>query len=125
MMNLLVGLLALALAQSAPRGVTVAGLVQDQTGAVLAGALVTLSGSDPATGTQEATADQSGQFRFERVSPGEYDVRAEFPGFTQRATHVRVGTRASSPLTMVLPIEGLTQEVAVSGGGTETSTAAE
>ena len=76
MMNLLVCLLALGLAQSAPRGVTVAGVVQDQTGAVLPGAVVTLSGSGTATGTQEATTDQSGQFRFERIVPGEYDVRA-------------------------------------------------
>jgi len=125
MMNLLVSLLVLGLAQSASRGVTVAGVVQDQTGAVLPGAAVTLSGSGSATGKQQATTDQSGQFRFERILPGEYDIRAEFPGFTQRATHVRVGTRAPSSLTIVLPIEGLTQEVAVSGGSAETSTAAE
>ena len=125
MMNLLVCLLALGLAQSAPRGVTVAGVVQDQTGAVLPGAVVTLSGSGTATGTQEATTDQSGQFRFERIVPGEYDVRAQFPGFTQKAAHVRVGTRAPSALTIVLAIEGVSQEVAVSGGSAETSTAAE
>src|SRR5689334_11492315 len=124
MMKILVSVLALAFAQSPPRGVTVAGVVQDQTGAVLPGAVVTLSGPGAATAAPEATTDQSGQFRFERVLPGEYDIRAEFPGFTQRATHVRIGTRTPSPLTIVLPIEGVTQEVAVSGGGAETSTAA-
>ncbi len=123
MIGWLVGVLALVVAQSTPRGVTVAGVVQDQTGAVLPGAAVTLAASGSTMGAQQATSDQSGGFRFERVLPGEYDIRTEFPGFTRQVTPVRVGTRASS-FTIVLTIEGVTQNVAVSSGGMETSTAA-
>src|SRR5262249_50408602 len=93
--------------------------------AVLPGAAVLLAASGAATGTQQATTDQGGMFRFERIAPGEYDIRTEFPGFTAKVTHVRVGTRAPSPLTIVLALEGVTQEVSVSGGGAETSTRAE
>src|SRR5262245_4852499 len=126
MMNLLsIGVLTLVLAQAAPRGVAVAGVVQDQTGAVLPGATLTLSASGPAARTQEMTTDQNGAFRFEQILPGEYDIRAEFQGFTPKVTHVRVGARAPSPLTIVLPIEGVTQEVSVSSGSAQTSTAAE
>jgi hypothetical protein len=121
---LTIGVLAVLIGQSAPRTVAVAGVVQDQTGAVLPGAAVMLSPSG-ATGTQQTTTDQSGVFRFERIAPGEYDIRTEFPGFTPRVTRVRVGTRAPSPLTIVLALEGVTQEVSVSGGGAETSTRAE
>ena len=125
MMNLLtVGVLAVVIAQSAPRGVAVAGVVQDQTGAVLPGAAVVLSPSGAATTPEQATTDHSGAFRFEAIAPGEYDIRTAFPGFTPKVTHLRVGTRAPSPLTIVLAIEGVTQEVSVSGGA-ETSTAAE
>src|SRR5262245_18508733 len=111
MMNLAIGVLALVLAQSAPRGVTVTGVVQDQTGAVLPGAAVMLSSAS--RDIQRAAADRSGVFRFERIAPGEYDVRSQFPGFTPAVIHLRVGTRAPSPLTVVLAIEGVTQEVSV------------
>src|SRR5262245_52812267 len=124
MINLVtMGVLAFVLAQSAPHTVIVTGVVEDQTGAVLPGAAVTLSGGP--TAMQQATTDPNGVFRFERIAPGEYDIRTEFPGFAPTATHLRVGTRAPSPLTIVLAIEGVTQEVSVSGGSTETSTAAE
>src|SRR5262249_21708966 len=116
MVNLLtIGVLAIAIGQSAPRSAAVAGVVQDRTGRVLAGAAVTLSSSGAATATQQVMTDRSGLFRFERVVPGDYVIRSEFPGFTPKETRVRVGARAPSPLTIVLAIEGVTQEVSVSG----------
>jgi hypothetical protein len=126
MLNLLVlGVLAVAMAQAPAGGVVaVTGVVQDQTRAVLPGASVTLSLSGSGTGPQQVTTDQSGRFRFDRIVAGEYDIRTEFPGFAPNVTHVRVGTRAPSLLTVVLAIEGVKQEVSVSGGGVETSTAA-
>jgi hypothetical protein len=118
-------MLVLSLAQSAPRGVAVSGVVQDQTGAVLPGASVALAHSGSTTIPQTTTTDQSGVFRFDRVAPGDYEIHSEFPGFALNTTHVRVGTRAPSALTVIMAIEGLTQEVAVAGGGAETSTSAE
>jgi outer membrane receptor protein involved in Fe transport len=113
-------LAAAAFAQSAARGVIVAGTIQDQTGAVLPGAFVQLlspAGAPP----QSVVSDTSGAFHFERVPQGNYDLRVEFPGFATNTTHVRVGARAPNPLTVVMQIEGLAQEVSVSGGGNQTS----
>ena len=115
--------LTLVLAQASPRGVVVAGVVQDQTGAILPGAQVTISVAGSPGPTQSAITDRSGAFRIERVPPGEYDIKTKFPGFAPKTTHIRVGPRSPSPLTIVLAIEGLQQEVSVSGGGTATSTA--
>ena len=121
--------LLLLFAQSAsrglPSGVAVAGIVQDQTGAVLPGASVSISVSGSATPTQTVTSDEKGAFRFERVAPAEYEIRTEFPGFATNVAHVRVTTRTPVAQTIVMAIEGLTQEVSVSGGGAETSTAAQ
>jgi hypothetical protein len=124
MLNLAIAVLAVVLAQPTSRGVSVAGVVEDQTGAVLPGAAVTLSPSGPGTAARQATTDQRGAFRFDEIAPGDYDIRTAFPGFTAKTTRVRVGTRAPSPLAIVLAIEGVTQEVSVSGGGPETSTTA-
>jgi hypothetical protein len=121
---LAVAMLAVFFAQSPPRGVAIAGVVQDQTGAVLPGASMVLSHVGSTTIAQTTITDQNGAFRFDRVVAGEYDIRTEFPGFAINTTHVRVGARAPASLTVVMAIEGLTQEVSVAGGGAETSTSA-
>jgi hypothetical protein len=114
------GCCALA-AQTPARGVAVAGTVLDQSGAVLPGATITLAPPASPTPPTPIVSDTSGAFRFPRVAPGEYELRVEFPGFTTSVTHLRVGARAPNPLTIVLQIEGLSQEVSVSGGGNQTS----
>src|SRR6185369_297183 len=111
----LVSLLAAAPLQTAARGVAVSGLVQDQTTAVLTGAQVSLLRAGTESPLQSGMTDASGAFHFERVAPGDYEIRAEFPGFKTVAAKVRVGARAPAPVTIVLPLEGLTQEIAVSG----------
>ncbi|MBZ5558518.1 MAG: carboxypeptidase regulatory-like domain-containing protein [Acidobacteriia bacterium] len=108
--------------QSPARGVAVAGVVQDQTGAILPGAQITLLVSGSAAPSQTAVSDAAGAFRFDRVPPGTYDIRTEFPGFNTNVAHVRVTTRAPGSTTVVMTIEGFTQEVSVGGAGTETST---
>src|SRR4051794_12145123 len=107
---------AAAAPQAAPRGVAVSGVVQDQTGAVLQGAQVSLSTDE--TGTQQRTivSDAAGTFRFDQVPPGAVTIRVEFPGFKAATLRLRVGGRAPSPQTIVMEIEGLTQEVSVSTG---------
>ena len=112
----LVLMLAGAEPQSSARGTTVSGIVQDQTAAVLPSAQVLLLPSGGETPVQSGTTDAAGAFHFDRVPPGDYDIRAEFPGFKNVAVKVRVGARAPAPVTIVLPIEGLSQEIAVSGG---------
>jgi len=117
--------LSVALLQAGQaRGVAVSGVVQDQTGAVLPGAQVALAIAGDSKAVQSVVSDASGSFRFERVPPGNYDIRTEFPGFALNVAHVRVATRAPGAVTVVMQIEGLTQEVSVSGGGGQASASA-
>ena len=114
------------------RGVTVAGIVQDQTGAVIPGATVQLLPVDVAPAPPGATSqssasrtvvsDAAGAFRFDRVGSGAYDLHVDFPGFKPNITRIRVGGRAPTPTTIVMEIEGLSQEVSVTGGGNQTGT---
>jgi carboxypeptidase family protein len=106
----------LAGAQSPARGVTVSGVVQDQTAAVLPNAQVSMVAANSETVVQSGVADGAGAFHFDRVAPGDYEIRAEFPGFKTSTTKLRVGARAPAPVTIVLPLEGLSQEIAVTGG---------
>lgn len=116
-------LLALrATPQAAPRGVAVAGVVQDQAGAILPGAQITLLVGGLSAPSQSVVSDLAGAFRFDRVPPGLYDIRSEFPGFNTHVAHVRVTTRAPASTMVVMTIEGFRQEVSVGGAGTETST---
>jgi outer membrane receptor protein involved in Fe transport len=112
----------LLLAQATPRGVAVTGVVQDQTGAILPGARITLLAAGSTMPSQSVVSDDAGAFRFERVPPGAYDLRTEFPGFNANLARVRVTTRAPGQTTVVMTIEGFKQEVSVGGAGRETST---
>ena len=111
---------ALAL-QTASSGVVVAGVVQDQSGAVLASATVDLVNASGAV-AQSATADAVGIFRFDRVAPGTYRLRANFEGFKPASTRVRVGARAPSAQKLVLEIAAIAQEITVSNSAADVST---
>src|SRR5207237_7156619 len=106
------------------RGAAVSGVIKDQPGAVLPGAQVVLAAAGSTAPEQSVVSDASGTFRFERVVAGAYDIRTEFLGFKPNVTHVtvpRVAARPPAPMTVVMQIEGLTQEVSVSGGGRQAS----
>jgi carboxypeptidase family protein len=109
--------------QSAPRGVAVAGVVQDQTGAVLPGAQVELTPAGTAVASQTMVTTPTGSFRFDRVPPGSYDIRITFAGFRPNITRLRVGARPPAALTIVMAIEGVTQEVSVTTGAGTSPTA--
>jgi len=121
----LLGVVCLAIASSVraqgqPRPV-VAGVVQDQSGAVLANATVELVSISGATSSvaQSTTADGTGTFRFENVAPGQYELRATYEGFTPASTRLRVGPRPPGAQKLVLAIAGLKQEITVSNAAAE------
>src|SRR5262245_32504442 len=99
----LVAALLGGIGQAVPPGVAVAGVVQDQTGAVLAGASVELVNA-AGTVTKTVDADAVGTFRFDAVSPGIYRLRATFEGFKPASTRLRVGARAPSTQKLVLDL---------------------
>jgi len=108
----------LAAAQPPPSSVALSGVVQDQTGSVLPAATVELVNASGAI-VQRTVADAAGAFRFERVAPGAYELRAGYEGFKPATTRLRVGTRAPGSQRLVLSLADLTQEVTVSTAAAE------
>jgi outer membrane receptor protein involved in Fe transport len=104
-------------------GVSVSGVVTDPQGGVIPGARVELipEGRVPLVTLQ---TDTNGAFRFDRVTPGSYEVHVSFEGFEPKTVRVTVGARAPGTLRVALALAGVTQEVTVSNNGLQADTAA-
>jgi hypothetical protein len=104
---LLVFLLVASVASSASAQTTSAttgamnGTVTDNTKAVLPGVTVTIS-SPSLMGVRTDVTNQDGQYRFAAVTPGEYKVVFELPGF---ATMVREPIRVTLGFTATVDLE--------------------
>jgi hypothetical protein len=103
------------------------GTVSDESGAVLPGALVTLSGS---FGTQTTTSDFSGEFRFLRVDHGTHTITATLSGFAgvSREVVVNVGRNVTLSFSLkvasveeILTVTAETPVVDTKNFGTETN----
>ena len=79
---------------------TISGTVVDRTGAVVAGARVTLSREDQSL-SQEATSDGDGQFFFGGVAPGPFQITITSVGFT---TETSAGTLQAGENHNVPPV---------------------
>src|SRR5690348_3019683 len=75
------------------------GVVEDPSGAVVAGATVTLTNTATNV-SQQTTSGNSGDYRFVSVAPGPYVVAAESKGFAPHKTNVTLQTDQ----TMNVPI---------------------
>ena len=103
---LLVALLAApaSAAQTRPTTADIAGIVYDQSGAVLPGATVT-AGNTETNQTRSVMTDEVGRFAVPALAPGVYTVRAELPGFssqTQQEVVLRLGTHVALEFTLTL-----------------------
>jgi protocatechuate 3,4-dioxygenase beta subunit len=88
--------------QPAEQAAVIHGLVTDDAGAPVAGAMVSAIGA----ATIFAISDRSGKFELGALAPGSYLVRAHRAGFAASRTvtvEVRAGGRASSNLTLSWP----------------------
>jgi len=103
----------------------VRGTVYDSTHAVVPSVKLTLTNT--ATGiSRELSTDANGDFDFDNVAPGQYQLTAEAAGFattTVKAIFVTVGLAV--PVDVNLPVKGQTQTVEVieSAAPVDTSTA--
>jgi hypothetical protein len=117
------GLFAVVASFSAPalasaQGVgAIGGTVMDTSGAVLPGAVVTLSSVQGTVGSnQEVVADDRGAYQFQRLVPGSYIVRAQLTGFRPaEQRNIVVTADATARADLVLPIGQLEEGVVVSG----------
>ncbi len=103
------------MARRASAQASVSGRVTDPVGAVVGGAVVTLSGGGaPSQTTQTA---QDGSFLFANVTPALRVLAVEAPGF-QRWTRT-IDPAEGATIEVVLPIPGFSESVAVSAPGLE------
>ena len=89
---------------------TVHGVVIDDSGAALPGAMVVLTrdGGNP----RETTSDPTGNFAFANVGPGQYRVRVELTGFQPADLALVVGSTEPPPVPVRLKI-GFDEEVTI------------
>src|SRR5579864_959809 len=105
-------------AQSTNTG-TVTGIVTDPSGAVVAGATVTLT--DVSTNVaRTANTNSAGRYTFVDVTPGIYSVSVTKAGFsTVKTDRVEVQVGASLTVSLSLPVGGANVVVEVSAVGNE------
>ena len=94
------------------------GIVQDQSGGVVPGAIVLIV--DAASGqTLTDTSDARGQFDVHGLKPGLYEVSASAAGFDSRRESVQVDEGASETVTMTLAVATQRAVVDVTGHAVE------
>ncbi|MGE0885459.1 MAG: TonB-dependent receptor [Blastocatellales bacterium] len=105
--------------QSQQVAATVTGVAEDQTGAAIPKAKLTLTSK--LTGeARAATADSAGSFRFENVAPGDYTLKGKADGFDSSEIALSVGTQ-SPPVAIKIRLKAAakSEEVTVSGSSKE------
>lgn len=108
---LVVGLAPVTMAQGALTG-NVYGSVADESGALLPGATVSISGVELG-GTRTATTGGQGDFRFLSLDPGKYKLTVALAGFATVAREVRVNTGVNVNLTFSLKVSAIEETVTV------------
>src|SRR5262249_22134050 len=92
---------------------TLYGIVQDQSGSVIAGAQITLT-NDATAAVRQTTTDETGEFVFTALPVGAYTLKIEKQGFK---TYVRTGIELAASQnvrqTHALDVGDLTQSVTV------------
>ncbi|HEX3083626.1 MAG TPA: TonB-dependent receptor [Pyrinomonadaceae bacterium] len=112
MIAALVGLTLLASPAFAQSRGTLRGVVKDELGGLVSGATVTLKAK---TGEQKtATANVNGEFAFDGLTVGTYDVSAVAKGFaTTELTPVNITANLAASLELVLKVAIAEQQVTV------------
>src|SRR3954464_4572725 len=110
------GLLALVLIPASAWAQAIAGVVTDNSGAVLPG--VTVEAASPALieKVRTATTDGSGRYRIESLQPGAYTVTFSLPGFSS-VKHENLTVSGTGVMTVdgELRVGGVTETITVTG----------
>jgi hypothetical protein len=89
--------------QQAGTGARVSGVVEDPTGAPMAGVVVTMRNVDR-NQAQSVSTDARGRFRFPLLTIGEYQLTAAAPGFAPARQSLRLGIGAAVEVPVRLQI---------------------
>jgi len=89
------------------------GVVVDPTGAIIQGASVTIMGP---TGSAQRSSNEQGEFTFQALIPGLYDVKVTKDGFKGTAVNkVEVGINKTTTIKVALELGAVTQTLEVVG----------
>ncbi len=109
-------LLTASLAGAQVQTGSIVGVVADSSNAVLPGVLVTLSGDRLIGGTETYTTDTTGAYRFDRLPPGDYNVRFELQGFkTVDREAIRINASFVATVNAKLEVGNLSETITVTG----------
>jgi len=103
-------LLVTVMSAQADRG-RITGVVSDVSGGVLPGVTVTLSGPE----SRSVVTNERGEFAFEAVRPGQYELKAMLPGFVEIKQQVSVRAGGAVRLNLKMAVGALEETVTVSG----------
>src|SRR5712692_7585513 len=94
------------------------GTIRDNSGAVIPGVTVTLTGPSLLGGPKIAVTNADGVYRLPELSPGVYDVSAELAGFQiVKRTGLQVPFATTLTVDVTLPVGSVSETVTVSGVG--------
>jgi hypothetical protein len=95
---------------------SITGSVADDSGAVLPGVSVSLSGERLIGGVQVRTTDASGTYRFDRLPPGAYVLKFELQGFKAVLREdIRVSATFTATVNVRLEVGQLQETITVTG----------
>src|SRR6201984_1364546 len=95
---------------------TISGVVKDPSGAVVAGAAVTIH--NPVSGyDRSTTSDSTGSFTFSNIPLNPYHLSVQAAGFGAYAQDVDVRSSVPVPVNIALTVAGSSSTVTVEGGG--------
>jgi Ca-activated chloride channel family protein len=103
-------LLVTVISAQADRG-RITGVISDVSGGVLPGVTVTLSGPE----SRSVVTNERGEFAFEGVRPGQYELKATLPGFVEIKQQVSVRAGGAVRLNLKMAVGALQETVTLSG----------
>ena len=93
---------------------TIAGTVEDASGAVMPGARITVRNLQTGL-TRNTVANGSGEYRISGLNDGNYEVRIEMPGFQSSIRQVRISGGRGADVDATLDVGSVAQSVMVTG----------
>jgi hypothetical protein len=105
-------LLAIGVLPLAAQTSSLQGILSDQTGGILPGAVVTITNTETSASRQELT-DDAGAYRFLQVLPGPYKVEVQLTGFATKVTKVVLQVGQPQTLNLELAVGQATDVVSV------------
>ncbi|HEY9504155.1 MAG TPA: carboxypeptidase regulatory-like domain-containing protein [Pyrinomonadaceae bacterium] len=111
-----IGILATSGFAQTTGSATLRGTIKDPQGAIVRGATVTVT-NERTSEERKATSNDDGAFTFSALTPGEYSLKIESPGFkTISQQHLALETSTTRSVEIVTEIGAPTETVTISAG---------